>query len=347
MGSSITQSELKSLLLYNKELGIFTRLTSPNGKEKVGDIAGTIEKSGYVSINVSGKSYKAHRLVWLYHIGKFPKKHLDHINNNRLDNRIENLREVTVADNMKNKTKPKHNTSGKTGVIYHKKNKNWCARITVDKVKISLGSFENKEDAIQARLDAEEKYGYTTKEKVVNDSKLRELYNSRTRTTWESKGERTKKSLVGDIYYNQLSNSRSRGHREPEYSKEELYEWLMSQTKFHELFAEWKASGEQKRLIPSVDRKCDDVHYCMNNIQLMTFGENEDKYKADKLANKNIVDQIEVEQYDIDTGELIAVFPSMSEARRITGAKGISSVCSGKRKTAGGYIWRKRRIDGN
>lgn len=342
MGSNIAQSELKSLLSYRKELGIFTRFTSPNGKEKAGDIAGTINKQGYVKVCVAGKNYLAHRLVWLYHTGEFPIKHLDHINNNKLDNRIENLREVTITENMKNKTKPKHNTTGKTGVVYNKANSNYMANITVDKKKIYLGSFQQIEDAIQARLDAEEKYGYTTKEVVVDDSELRDLYNNRVKTTWGSKGQRTKKSLVGDIYYNQLSNSKARGHRAPEYSKEELYEWLVSQTKFHELFAEWKASGEVKRLIPSVDRKCDDVHYCMSNIQLMTFGENEDKYKADKLANRSIVDQIEVEQYAVESGELIATYTSMAEATRVTGAKSISSVCSGQRKQSGGYIWRKR-----
>lgn len=76
----VTQEELKKQLQYSKHTGLFTRLTSPNGKNKVGEIAGTIDKNGYVKISIKSKAYKAHRLAWLYEFGNFPTKHLDHIN---------------------------------------------------------------------------------------------------------------------------------------------------------------------------------------------------------------------------------------------------------------------------
>ena len=95
-----------------------------------------------------------------------------------------------------------------------------------------------------------------------------------------AKYQRTKKGVIGTIYNRQTRSSKSRGHRPPEYTKKEFKEWIVSQTLFHELYDEWKQSGYLKRLKPSVDRKCDDIHYCMNNIQLMTWEENNAKLNA-------------------------------------------------------------------
>ncbi len=114
-----------------------------------------------------------------------------------------------------------------------------------------------------------------------------------TGTSWcpscQREAKRTKDGVVTRIYAGQKASSKLRGHRPPEYSKVELKEWLFSQTLFHELHAEWVQSGYKKRLKPSVDRKCDEVHYCMRNIQLMTWEENNLKGLRDQgIAPKAI-----------------------------------------------------------
>ncbi len=118
---------------------------------------------------------------------------------------------------------------------------------------------------------------------------------------------RTKNGLVGRIYSDQRGSSKTRGHRPPEYTKLALKQWLFSQTLFHELHEEWKQSGYKKRLVPSVDRKEDSIHYCMNNIQLMTWGENYDK---GTLAKSKAVEVIGRD------GISLGIFVSISEASR-------------------------------
>ena len=92
---------------------------------------------------------------------------VDHINGDSMDNRKSNLRICTQADNMKNQKKSKKNTSGHKGVCWASREKRWIAYIKVDGKNITLGYFKNKEDAINARLKAEEKY--YSEFKFIND----------------------------------------------------------------------------------------------------------------------------------------------------------------------------------
>ena len=85
-------------------------------------------------------------------------KYYDHIDRNTLNNRKNNLRPATSTENSQNRSKYKNNTSGFTGVIWDKKTNKWRAQIQHYKRNISIGYFENKEDAIRARLNAEKKY---------------------------------------------------------------------------------------------------------------------------------------------------------------------------------------------
>jgi len=121
--------------------------------------AGTINDQGYRQISVSGKNYKAHRLIWLYVHGRWPNE-VDHIDHDQLNNRIENLREVTHRDNMLNLSIPKNNSSGVVGVSWNKSHKKWRAQIRVNGKMVYLGGFTLKEDAIKARKEAERKYGF-------------------------------------------------------------------------------------------------------------------------------------------------------------------------------------------
>lgn len=114
----ITQSELKQVLHYEPETGVFTWLTNhAHGSKKFGVVAGYKLASGHIRIKVVGKSYPAHRLAWLYMTGEHPPtEHVDHINLVRNDNRWSNLRLATSSENCANKRKLSINRSGWKGV---------------------------------------------------------------------------------------------------------------------------------------------------------------------------------------------------------------------------------------
>jgi len=155
----IPQEELKRLLRYDPETGIFTRLVSPARNVKVGDVAGGI-CHGYIRIKINSRGYAAHRLAWLYVYGECPAGEIDHINHDRSDNRIVNLRCVSLQDNQKNQRMAKKNTSGFNGVCWHKVTRKWMAQISVNDEKIYLGVFNSIDDAIMARKAADIKYDF-------------------------------------------------------------------------------------------------------------------------------------------------------------------------------------------
>ncbi len=86
--------------------------------------------------------------------------HIDHINGDRGDNRISNLRVVTSTENNRNKAINKNNTSGVTGVTWSKSRRKWIAQIHIGKIGKALGGFDRVEDAIAARKNAETRYGF-------------------------------------------------------------------------------------------------------------------------------------------------------------------------------------------
>lgn len=160
-GESLTQERLKELLTYDPETGIFTWNFNRRGL-LAGSVAGHLNNSnGYITISVDKRSYRAHRLAWLYTYGDCPLDCIDHINHDRKDNRLCNLRDVPKADNQFNLSKSKRNKSGHTGVSFYKAYNKWAAEIIVRKKKIFLGYFENIEEAVAARLKAEEEQGFS------------------------------------------------------------------------------------------------------------------------------------------------------------------------------------------
>lgn len=135
----ITQAELKELLDYNQDTGIFTK-KSTNKK------SGTLTYSRYIRIQINNKAYYAHRLAWLYIYGCMPK-YVDHINMDRSDNRLCNLREATNSQNQCNKKTYKNNTSGIKGVSWFERDKNWRVRIQINGKNIHLGYFDTLDKA--------------------------------------------------------------------------------------------------------------------------------------------------------------------------------------------------------
>jgi hypothetical protein len=155
----ITQSELKELLHYDPDTGFFTWIVLKSGT-KISKIAGGIRPDGYRQICINGKTYLAHRLVWLYVHGEFPKNQIDHINHVKSDNRLVNLRDATSHENCRNQTLHKRNKSGVCGVYIYKPTGKWLASIRVNNKTINLGYFNNKRDAVATRKEAEIKYGF-------------------------------------------------------------------------------------------------------------------------------------------------------------------------------------------
>ena len=156
--------------------------------------------------------------------------------------------------------------------------------------------------------------------------------------------QKTKEGVSAVIYNTQKRNSKLRGHRPPEYNLKELREWLYSQTKFHELYNEWKLSGYKKNLKPSVDRKHDAIHYCFSNIQLMTWRENNEK--SFKTMSVDLSKCKEVHQYTKE-GEYVATYHSIAEACKMNKGFGISNiarVARGERKSHKNFLWTYSKI---
>lgn len=145
-------TELQALLHYNPETGELRRRRS-------GKLI-NVNENGYRRVVFGKKSYKAHRICWKMATGSCPDNQIDHINGDRGDNRIANLRVVSNQENSKNQSRYKNNNSGVTGVSWYKLSKKWIARIKVDGELKYLGSFTDKIDAIYARYYAEQDKGF-------------------------------------------------------------------------------------------------------------------------------------------------------------------------------------------
>lgn len=113
---------------------------------------------GYIYVGLAGKNYYAHRLAWLLHTGTWPANEIDHIDGNRSNNTMKNLREATHQQNCCNTPRRLDNTSSIRGVSWHKQHNKWQAQITFDSVNKFLGCFDNINDAKNAYITASEKY---------------------------------------------------------------------------------------------------------------------------------------------------------------------------------------------
>jgi hypothetical protein len=121
----LTQEKLKNLFEYDPETGSFIRKESVSNTHQ-GMVAGHTNKiTGYCKISIENEKHYAHRLAFLYMTGKMPEHSVDHINGNPSDNRWTNLREATHRQNLQNQKKRNTNSSGYTGVSYHKKADKW------------------------------------------------------------------------------------------------------------------------------------------------------------------------------------------------------------------------------
>jgi len=153
----MTQEELKCILNYDADAGVFTWVENRGTRAKKGEVAGYID-GGYLKIRFNKRNYKAHHLAFLFMLGYIPKA-VDHKDRDKSNCAFSNLRDVSQSENMKNMPQRKDNKSGRTGV-YESKHNTFVAHIRVDTKRINLGSYKTFEEAVVAREKAETLYGF-------------------------------------------------------------------------------------------------------------------------------------------------------------------------------------------
>jgi hypothetical protein len=154
----ITQERLKFLLNYDPETGLFTRTCATPRTNKFKNVpVGYKEPRGYIRATIDGKWYLLHRMAWLYVHGEWPNI-IDHINGNRADNRIANLRNTDALGNRCNqRSAHKNNISGRLGVSWIGKLGKYISTINYKGSRYNLGFFDDPDEAHQAYLEAKRK----------------------------------------------------------------------------------------------------------------------------------------------------------------------------------------------
>lgn len=150
---------------------------------------------------------------------------------------------------------------------------------------------------------------------------------------------------LNKVYHQQRYSSIKRGHPEPDYTKQELEEWIVSNHAelFIKLYSAWEAADYPKHLVPSLDRLDDSKPYTLCNLQLVTWQENERNYKNNRNANQR---NICIEQVCLETGNVIDTYLSGSlaaEELRLN-TTSINRAARGERKSYAGFHWRVQGI---
>jgi hypothetical protein len=158
-GSVIDALELRRILEYSPQSGVFTWRIAPALSQPAGAIAGTNQPKGYICIQIQNRLYKAHRLAWLYMTSDWPHGHIDHSDLNKLNNSWRNLRDADDSQNAHNKLVAAKSKTGLKGVCQHSRN-TWRAAISYHGRIIRLGSFPTPRAAHEAYVEkAQELYG--------------------------------------------------------------------------------------------------------------------------------------------------------------------------------------------
>jgi hypothetical protein len=156
MTNKIISQQLVQDLFEYKEGELYWKVAKAQ-RLKVGDLAGTLINTGRKSTKINNKLYLNHRIIFLMFHGYLPK-FIDHIDNNPLNNKIENLREATFQQNQWNMKKPLRNTSGSKNVSWYKPTKKWRVQLIVNKKTLNLGYYKDLELADLVAQEARNKY---------------------------------------------------------------------------------------------------------------------------------------------------------------------------------------------
>lgn len=170
-----------------------------------------------------------------------------------------------------------------------------------------------------------------------------DLWCKQCKNNYKNRYHHTKEGLATQLFVHQRSKSKKRGHTPPDYSKEELKNWLFNHKDFKKLFTEWENSNFNVSLTPSIDRINDYLPYSLDNIQLVKWKENNNRFHIDEKLGINRKKLIPVIAVSIDTGK-ITEFYSIAQAQRETNvlSTNIVDICKRKHKnyiSSGGYYW--------
>lgn len=151
----LTAQEVRELFEYNNLTGELKWKTTGKGR-KLNKIAGSKDRHGYLQTRIHKKIYFNHRLIWLHVYGEWPQQVIDHIDGNPLNNKIQNLRDVSRRTNQENQRKAasSNKTTKLLGSSLNKSTGKYVSTIQVNKKTIYLGLFKTPEEAHQKYLQA-------------------------------------------------------------------------------------------------------------------------------------------------------------------------------------------------
>ncbi|MFQ6183638.1 HNH endonuclease signature motif containing protein [Sinorhizobium meliloti] len=170
--SFLSFAQVNSVLGYEAESGLLFWKERPRsmftteGSWKIwnarfaGKEAFTSFKDGYKRGCIFYRHVRAHRVAWMLSHGVWPSGEIDHIDGDRANNKLENLRDVPGAENRKNARRPRNNISGVVGVSWRKDTRKWSARVKIGGRVKCLGDFKSFDEAVATRKLAESKYGF-------------------------------------------------------------------------------------------------------------------------------------------------------------------------------------------
>ncbi len=166
----LTQKYLLDNFTYREDGNLIRKSGGGVGRARAGDVLGTAKPTsvGYKTTLILGKLQQVHRIIFFFHKGFMPE-YIDHDDGDKTNNRIDNLLDTTQSANIfKSSRIPKYGYAG-----VYPQGKKWYAKIQIDNVQTRLGTFETKEDAIEARMEAEmEHYGRYSRD---NPKKIEEI----------------------------------------------------------------------------------------------------------------------------------------------------------------------------
>jgi len=137
MKNKLPLDYLKTVLNYDPVAGAIAWKTRPSKKIRQGDVAGYVNYQKYCAVKINGKTYPTHRIIWAFEHGIWPKASLQHIDGNKLNNHISNLKEFVKIQHQK----PTDRTGRLPGTTFHKKTGKWQAAITINGQQKYLGLF--------------------------------------------------------------------------------------------------------------------------------------------------------------------------------------------------------------
>lgn len=150
----MTYEEANELIAYDPNTGALTWKNRMGrwGRIPAGSPATSTDSKGYLYVHIGTKNYRAHRVAWLLHYGHWPDKDIDHVNRNRVDNRIVNLRGATRYEQLQNQKKRADNTTGFTGVS-ETRNGTYAVSVWHRGKKHYVGTFKELDEAREKYMD--------------------------------------------------------------------------------------------------------------------------------------------------------------------------------------------------